>query len=220
MDVCVVTYRNTADRIIPALRPNDHLWVRDNTHNNIGFGAAANELATQGDDPVILFVNPDGDPASGTFDALESCVSQEGVVAAEASQGPDLDRIPNQDGTVDWLSGACLAVRRNAFEKIGGFDTKLFMYCEDVDLSYRLASLGKLVHCNDAFFYHDIGAKSFLALHRNFRNWLVVQARHREADPQRMLRDALFAVRCHNYKLGLARFSGLVDYEARAKRWV
>lgn len=39
---------------------------------------------------------------------------------------------------VDWLEGACLAVRRDAFQEIGGFDSRYFMYCEELDLSRRL----------------------------------------------------------------------------------
>ena len=41
-----------------------------------------------------------------------------------------------------WLSGACVLVRKSAFDAIGGFDDGFFMYFEDVDLGYRLGKAG------------------------------------------------------------------------------
>jgi N-acetylglucosaminyl-diphospho-decaprenol L-rhamnosyltransferase len=44
--------------------------------------------------------------------------------------------------TAEWLSGSCLLVRRVAFESIEGFDSRYFMYFEDVDLGERLGRAG------------------------------------------------------------------------------
>ncbi|WP_104088526.1 glycosyltransferase family 2 protein [Cryobacterium sp. N19] len=41
-----------------------------------------------------------------------------------------------------WLSGACLLLRRTAYDAIGGFDPSYFMYFEDVDLGARLSAAG------------------------------------------------------------------------------
>lgn len=41
-----------------------------------------------------------------------------------------------------WLSGACVLVRRSAFESLHGFDDGYFMYFEDVDLGFRMSRLG------------------------------------------------------------------------------
>ncbi len=41
-----------------------------------------------------------------------------------------------------WLSGSCLLMRREAFDSIDGFDTRYFMYFEDVDLGDRLTKAG------------------------------------------------------------------------------
>ncbi len=42
----------------------------------------------------------------------------------------------------DWVSGACILVRRDALEQLGGWDEGFFMYGEDTDLCRRLRSIG------------------------------------------------------------------------------
>ncbi len=43
---------------------------------------------------------------------------------------------------VDWVSGACFLVRKEAWDAIEGFDPGYFMYMEDVDLCWRLGRRG------------------------------------------------------------------------------
>jgi GT2 family glycosyltransferase len=45
-------------------------------------------------------------------------------------------------GTPDWVSGACMLLRRSALEELGGLDEGFFMYSEDVDLCKRLRLAG------------------------------------------------------------------------------
>ncbi len=54
----------------------------------------------------------------------------------------------------DWLVGAFLMVRREAVEKVGGFEPSLFMYGEDVEWSGRLGTTGKLCYFSDCSFIH------------------------------------------------------------------
>lgn len=206
----MVTYNSDVGRLLPGIRPADRLWVRDNTHDNIGFGAAANELAKMGADPLVLFVNPDGDPQPGCFDALEAAFEDPGVVAAAAvdhfgAVAPESDP--------DWLWGACLAVRRSAFARVGGFDESLFLYAEDTDLSYRLAAIGRIVWAIDAVYAHDSGPRPARAEFYQMRNGLIVQHRHgKERSPSLGLLGALEAARHGRLAVSAARLAGVAAY--------
>lgn len=47
---------------------------------------------------------------------------------------------PERARAVPWALGACLLVRRSAFEQVAGFDERLWMYAEDLDFEWRLAA--------------------------------------------------------------------------------
>jgi GT2 family glycosyltransferase len=62
---------------------------------------------------------------------------------------------------VDWLSGACMLMRRSAFEAVGGFDAGYFMYWEDADLCRRLRERGYHVrYVPGASAVHRVGHSS------------------------------------------------------------
>ncbi|MGP9745372.1 glycosyltransferase family 2 protein [Brachybacterium sp. AOP29-B2-41] len=83
----------------------------------------------------------------------------------------------------NWLSGACLALRAEAFDRVGGLSEEYFLYWEDVDISRRAAELGMtLVLRDDLLVVHDEGgthtdrdarAKSPLYYYYNIRNRLL-----------------------------------------------
>ena len=49
---------------------------------------------------------------------------------------------PEGFAVVDWVSGACLAVRRRVLEEVGPLDGRFFMYFEDADLCRRAREVG------------------------------------------------------------------------------
>lgn len=72
-----------------------------------------------------------------------------------------LDWDHSSEREVDWVSGAAMLVRREAFEQIGGFDERFFMYVEDLDLCDRMRQAGwKVVYHPGAEVVHDVGGSS------------------------------------------------------------
>lgn len=68
---------------------------------------------------------------------------------------------------VDWVSGACVLVRRMAFDMVGGFDEAYFMYVEDVDLCWRLGQAGWRIGYEPAGrVVHALGGSSRMAPYR------------------------------------------------------
>ncbi|HYC30790.1 MAG TPA: glycosyltransferase family 2 protein [Gemmatimonadales bacterium] len=61
---------------------------------------------------------------------------------------------------VPWVLGAALAIRRAAFEQVGGFDESYVMYYEEVDLCYRLRRAGWETHFTPATEVVHVGGAS------------------------------------------------------------
>ena len=62
---------------------------------------------------------------------------------------------------VPWVSGACLMVKRNIFQKAGLFDERYFLYIEDMDLCLQVGKLGyRIVYFPTAEIVHLFGESS------------------------------------------------------------
>lgn len=127
------------------------------------------------------------------------------------ARGRVLDRIEadlgqyNDDADVFWASGACLCLRRTAWEASGGFDADFFAHQEEIDICWRLQLLGyRVVACGRSEVYHvgggtlPVGGRKVML---NFRNNLIMLSRNllfRErcwVIPARFLLDAVAAWR-------------------------
>jgi len=71
------------------------------------------------------------------------------------------DMPDDQVQDVDWLVGACLLLRRQAYEQVGDFDERYFMYSEELDYAYRLRRAGwRAVYLPAARVVHHEGRSS------------------------------------------------------------
>src|SRR5271157_4139782 len=109
-----------------------------------------------------------------------------------------LDADYSQQQEVEQPAGACLAITRNVWESIGGFDESFYpVWFEDVDLCKRLLEYGtKIVYCPTAHFRHS-GAHSVsqLSLREKqvfwYGNMLGYARKHFSGGQVRMLRAGI-----------------------------
>jgi hypothetical protein len=65
------------------------------------------------------------------------------------------------ESSVDWISGAAMCIRREAWEQVGGFDEGFFMYAEDMDWCWRARQAGwDIYYVPEAEVVHLIGRSS------------------------------------------------------------
>jgi len=117
--------------------------------------AAGGRLVDPGTDDTQPAYAPQRYPGLGTLVARVT-----GLEALRAA-GPDPALLAER-GTVECEqpAGACILVRRDVFESIGGFDERYWFWYEDVDLARRLHRRGPLLHVGGAVFEH-LGGGTF-----------------------------------------------------------
>ena len=180
---------------------------------NLGFGAACNRGAAVATTPLILFLNPDARLRPGALEELVSAAARRPRAVAfnptllDGRGRPHAKRRSVLLPRSQWLSrvdahseleapvltGAALLVRAWAFERVGGFDERIFLYHEDDDLSLRLRRFGPLWLVPDAVVDHAEGRSS--ARDAAMAAW---KGRHQG-------RSRVYAARKHRVPFGTAR---------------
>jgi GT2 family glycosyltransferase len=118
----------------------------------------------------------------------------------------------------EFLQGSALLVRRDAFERIGGFDENFFMYGEDADLCARLRDAGWGVElCRAARFVHVGGGSSRSEpadMHVELlRSWLRLIAKLRGTrEAERARRWLLRAMRARGWASREPRYRNLASW--------
>lgn len=60
----------------------------------------------------------------------------------------------------DWISGCFIVCEKTVYESVGGFDEKIFMYSEDLDLCARFNKFGRENYVNDEVSVYHLHGKS------------------------------------------------------------
>jgi GT2 family glycosyltransferase len=84
---------------------------------------------------------------------------------------------------VDWISGACLATRREIWQRLGGLDDTFFMYCEDVDYCLRVRDAGFRIDfvANTRVTHYEGAGRPWIgqaALQRTGQSYAIYLAKH------------------------------------------
>ena len=161
------------DGSVDKLRQIDGVRVHRNTEN-LGFVGSCNAGAALAHGEFVLFLNNDTLVTTGWLDAMLECFRQRedaglvgarliypdgrlqeagGIVFADGSgwnygrlEHPDDPRM-NFRRQADYCSGAAIMLRRELFDKLGGFDERYApAYYEDTDLAFKVREAGLAVY--------------------------------------------------------------------------
>lgn len=170
-EVLVTLNRSEADADLESAWPGPYRLIRNPRPQ--GFAANHNAALRQARGRWLAAIDPDlqfqGNPFPRLAQALADphagivatrVLDERGEVADHARLRPSVlrllrrhvadeelayDETLERELDVDWVAGLFMAMRRDTFDRLGGFDTRYHMYCEDVDLCLRAWNAGLAV---------------------------------------------------------------------------
>ena len=220
----VVVDNASADDSVAVLR-RDYASVRVlEQRSNLGYAGGCNAGIRATASEIVVLLNNDTEAEPDWLANLVAALDRHPEAGSAASRIMLYDRrdtlhsagdLVRVDGTADsrgvwqpygppwdqeaWVFGGCggaMAVRRQAIEEIGPFETRFFMYCEDVDLNWRAQRAGyRCIYAPDAVVYHHLSATGggVLASFYVGRNTLWAIARNYPPDLFRRYRRRIWA---------------------------
>ncbi len=105
-----------------------------------------------------------------------------------------ISKNPSQITEVDWVKGGCMMIRTEIFKRLGGFDEKIFMYTEDMEICYRARKIGEKVYFypNVSIVHKDYGSSDrTFAIVNIYENLLYFYKKHRPVHEYIFLRMIL-----------------------------
>jgi GT2 family glycosyltransferase len=169
---------------------------------NLGFGSACNLGASRSNTPFILFLNPDVQINSDVIEGLLNTFSKEkrgiwGPLVVERDFYTGLyvggkfgllylrkkyliEKLKADDLNPIFICGACMMTTKLFFDEIGGFDEKIFLYAEDLDICLRATKVkGHLCILKKYEVQHKSGTSSsrqfdkFMRFNRSFSGHFI-----------------------------------------------
>ncbi|WP_049237797.1 glycosyltransferase family 2 protein [Moraxella canis] len=140
---------------------------------NLGFGKAMNIAFDYANGNHVLLINPDVQMLQDfylerlikyaldnpNYGAISTQILDDNHNDVSTYYSYEFGRTMGFDGDICWFQGSLLLIRSEIFKKLMGFDVDFFMYCEDVDLCYRIKKMGlKLLKIDELKVYHFGGA--------------------------------------------------------------
>ena len=172
----IVVDNDSKDDSVAAVKKNFPKAKVIETHENLGFARGCNRGAEAAHGDVFLFLNSDASISDASIFEMETFLMNNkdaGIVGGlllnqdttpqrsfstfydishvtKLLFGGDRAELSSQNleksKKVDWVSGGFMMVKKEVFEKLGGFDKNIFMYIEDMELCYRAKKDGYTVY--------------------------------------------------------------------------